>query len=116
MLMENQCRNHNKIIARISGAEKRIDSIDDKSFVPSVSFRWTIGIVIMIVMSLYGYTLKMLYDNQDRLIEIRMQQQVILYRVETLQDSVFDLKWDAGGDYGPKRNSSSSKDRRAGSR
>lgn len=116
MLAEPQCKSHDKVITRIKGIEKRLDLVDRKSFVPSINFRWAIGVVVTLMMGLYGYNLKTLFDTQDKLVEIRLQQQVIIYRMETLQDSVFDLKWDVGGDYGPKRNSSRSKVRGSGSR
>lgn len=89
----------------------KIDRIEQKNFVPFIHLRWVVGILISMILCLYGYTIKTLYDTQDIITEIRLQQRTIIYRIETMQESIYDLKWE--NQNGPARNRKNSKDGRS---
>lgn len=82
---ENACPHHDGLTARINGCKSRLDSIDSKNYVPSITFRWVIGILIMAIISMNSFTLKTVYEAQKMLIDVKIQQQTIIHKIEMLQ-------------------------------
>lgn len=79
-------------MTRLKSHDKRLDKMDAKNFVPFGNFRWVIGILVCVVMSLYGFAIKSIYDSQTTLSDIRIKQQITIHKLENLHNNVKDLK------------------------
>lgn len=79
------CVHHIGLSERINGFNDRLDSMDSKNFVPSITFRWVIGILIAVIFSLNSFTIKTLID-------VKLQQHTMIHKMERLYEIMGELK------------------------
>lgn len=79
-------------MARLKAHDDRLDKIDNKSFVPFTNFKWVVGIIVGMIISLYGFSFKTMYNSETKLTEIKIKQQITIHKLESLQNNVKELR------------------------
>lgn len=86
------CLDHAGILERVYTLQKRSDDLDRKNYVPWANFKWTIGLIVSTLISLFGISIYISIDVKDKVNDIRTKQETTLIQLIQIKDEIDDLK------------------------
>lgn len=86
------CLDHAGIIERVYTNQKDIDAFKRKGFVTFSTFKWTIGLLVSTLVSLFGISIYISIDVKDKVNDIRTKQETTLVQLVQIKDEIDDLK------------------------
>lgn len=88
------CLNHRAHEIIMEGQEKRISNIEHNQPVPYTNFKWVIGILISMMISLFSITYYTSKNATDALHLIQIQQERLIVNAESIRDDIKQLQRD----------------------
>ena len=88
----DSCLNHTGMTERIKANELKINAIDGKNYVPFSNYKWGIGIISSILISLFSISIYLSIDTNSQLNQIESQQKTTIYKISDMQKDIEDLK------------------------
>lgn len=86
------CLDHAGILERVYGLQKRTDDIERKNFVPWGNFKWTIGLIVSTLISLFGISIYLSIDVSNKINDLRSKQETIILKISLIQNDVDQLQ------------------------
>lgn len=89
---DDSCMNHSGHVFQIENNAQRIKMVEDSKPVPYANFKWTIGVVVTIFLSLFSISTYTSLKASDALADIRIKQSETIFKLTALQEDVTELK------------------------
>lgn len=86
------CLDHRAHIVTMEGLSNRIGSIEAAKPISFGHFKWTIGIMITIFLTLFSMSLYSAREVKEELTQVRIQQERMINRIEGLQEQIKGIK------------------------
>lgn len=86
------CLDHAGIIERVYSAQKSITDLERQNFVPWGNFKWTVGLIVSTLISLFGISIYLSIDVSNKINELRSKQETIILKVSLIQDDIDQLQ------------------------
>lgn len=86
------CLDHAGIIERVYSAQKSITDLERRNFVPWGNFKWTIGLIVSTLISLFGISIYLSIDVSNKINDLRSKQETIILKVSLIQEDIDQLQ------------------------
>lgn len=86
------CLDHSGIVERTISNEKDIQNLKEKNFVTFSNYKWSIGILASILISLFSIAIYLALDTSKSLHTISAKQETTIYKITDIQKEMDDLK------------------------
>lgn len=86
------CMDHSGLVQRMNNVESKTDFLESEGFLTSASFRWIIGILISIVVTILSASFFMAYEASQALREIKAAQVTMNMQISYLRSDIETIK------------------------
>lgn len=86
------CLDHRAHIVTMEGLSNRIHNIEEAKPVSFAHFKWTIGILITVFLTLFSMSLYTAKEVKEELTQVRIQQERMINRIEGLKEEIKGMK------------------------
>jgi len=86
------CFDHGRHEERMANHGKRITDIEDRNPIGMPVFKWAIGSVLFVTLTLFTIPLYMFYDTSDTLVEIKVRQERTIAKLEEVTEDLREIK------------------------
>lgn len=88
----DSCLNHTGLIERIKSNEQKTTAMENKNFVPFNNYKWGIGILSSVLLSLFSISIYLALNTSAALSTISAKQETTIYKITVVQKDIEDLK------------------------
>lgn len=86
------CLDHAGILERVYTVGKKADDLESKNFVPFSTYKWNLGLLVSILISLFSIAIFLAIDTKRELSVITSKQETTIYKITDIQQDLNDLK------------------------
>lgn len=86
------CFSHSGIDERVKASETKLKSFEDQNFVPFSNYKWSIGILASILLSLFSISIYLSLSVNSALNQISAKQETTIYKISVIQKEIEELK------------------------
>lgn len=86
------CLDHAGVTEKIENGRRRIQNIERQNFVPFSLYKWSIGIIISIFISLFSISIYLTFETKSELATISKTLERSTYKIEKISDQLEEVK------------------------
>jgi len=86
------CHEHSGLFERLNNVEEKADHLEAENFITSSSFRWIIGILLSILISVISASVYATFSAGEALRQVKEAQIALSVQLSFLQKDIEDIK------------------------
>jgi len=86
------CLDHTGLVVEVKTNAQKIRDVESQRFVPFNHYKWAIGIVFSVLISLFSIAIYLSVNTNSSLHEISAKQQTTIYKISDIKNDIDDLK------------------------
>lgn len=86
------CLDHAGLVEQIKNLTKKAEYIEHQNYVPFSNYKWAIGILSSVLVSLFSISIYLALETTHELNSISTKQETTIYKISDIQTDLLELK------------------------